>query len=64
MAETASMSYVRCKWCSHRWLGVRTILREAMDAGEPLPGKDLKCPKCGLDGATVVLDFDPQEQLI
>lgn len=29
-----------------------------------MPGKELKCPGCGLDGATVVLDFDPQEQLL
>jgi DNA-directed RNA polymerase subunit RPC12/RpoP len=54
-----SWEYTRCKWCGHRWLGVEV----PFVAGVPLPGKDLKCPECGLDGATVVLDFDPQREL-
>jgi rubredoxin len=58
------LQYVRCKYCRHRWQGVRAPLSEAIAAGEPIPGKDLKCPQCGLDGATIVLDSDPQGQLI
>lgn len=55
--------YTRCKWCDHRWLGVRAPLCEAIRADEPLPGKDLKCPQCGLDGATIVVDGSQQGEL-
>jgi len=61
---TATPEYTRCKWCGHRWLGLPRGLGEALKAREPLPGKDLKCPQCGLDGATIVTDFDPQQELI
>ena len=53
-------NYVRCKFCDHRWLGVQT----PFIPGAPTPGKDLACPQCRLDGATIVMDFHPQEQLL
>lgn len=54
--------YVRCKFCSTRWLWGHW--QTEYKAGRPMPGKDLKCPNCGLDGMSVVMDFDPQEQLL
>lgn len=59
----SELALTRCKFCGHRWPGVRRVLSEAIAAGEPIPGKDLKCPECGLDGATVVLDSNPQQEL-
>lgn len=53
--------YTRCKFCGHRWLGVEL---HPLIANTHLPGKDLKCPQCGLAGSAIVLDFDPQEQLL
>lgn len=47
--------HARCKACDRRWLPKRD---------DPLPGTTLACPECGLDGATVVLDFGPQAELL
>jgi hypothetical protein len=54
--------YVRCRSRGLRWSVPRIDFRNP----EPgiLPGKDLKCQNCGMSGASIVLDFDPQEQLL
>jgi hypothetical protein len=48
------MRHALCKWCGFRW---------QLQPSDPLPGKALACPKCGHNGSTVVLDFDPQTEM-
>jgi hypothetical protein len=60
--------YTRCRFCGHRWLGLPLGLWEHIKRGDRTPGmgdgKDIKCPECGLGGSSVVVDSDPQGQLL
>lgn len=59
MTERES-ALTRCKFCGFRWQGC-TI---PFTPGQPLPGKDLACPECGMAGMSIVLDFEPQRPLL
>lgn len=55
VGELGLIYHARCKFCGRRW---------RLEPDDPIPGKELACPECALDGATVVMDYEPQVELL